>query len=445
MPKHVVIVGNGITGVTAARFIRKLSDYRITMISAESDHFYSRTALMYIYMGHMRYEDTKPYEDWFWAKNRIDLVRDFVLHVDTETKAVHLASGITLPYDVLVLATGSKSNKFGWPGQDAIGVQGLYGLTDLALMEQRTQNVERAVIVGGGLIGIEMAEMLHARHIPVTFLVREEAYMSHVLPPEEAEMVNAETRLHGIDLRLSTELKAILPDVQGRVEAVVTTAGERIPCQFVGLTVGVHPNLDVVAQSSVETNRGILIDHYFRTNRPDVYAGGDCAEFQEPLPGRKAVEQLWYTGRMHGKAMAYNIVGQDKPYDPGVFFNSAKFFDVEYQTYGDIAAQLPSDQETLFWQHENGRHSIRINYRAADQVVTGFNLMGVRYRQAVCEGWLKAKATLPYVLENLGAANFDPEFFAQYEHHLIDTYRRQHPQSTVLLKRQRGLFAGIFS
>jgi len=76
--QHLVIIGNGIAGVTTARYVRKQSDMKITIISAESDHFYARTALMYIYMGHMTYEDAKPYEDWFWAKNRIELVRDVV-------------------------------------------------------------------------------------------------------------------------------------------------------------------------------------------------------------------------------------------------------------------------------------------------------------------------------------------------------------------------------
>ena len=151
MARHVVIIGNGITGITTARFVRKMSDHRITVISAESDHFYSRTALMYIYMGHLTYAQTKPYEDWFWTKNRIDLIRDYVHKMDTEKKSLHLSSGNVISYDVLVLATGSKSNKFGWPGQDLAGVQGLYGLTDLDLMEHNTRGVSRAVVVGGGL------------------------------------------------------------------------------------------------------------------------------------------------------------------------------------------------------------------------------------------------------------------------------------------------------
>ena len=87
---HTVIIGNGIAGTSAARWIRKLSDQKITIISSESKHFFSRTALMYIYMGHMRFEDTKPYEDWFWDKNRIDLIQDYVEHIEFENQLLKL-------------------------------------------------------------------------------------------------------------------------------------------------------------------------------------------------------------------------------------------------------------------------------------------------------------------------------------------------------------------
>ena len=93
---HIAILGNGISGITAARYIRKLSDYRITVISAESDYFFSRTALMYIYMGHMRLEDTQPYEDWFWKKNRIDLRNGYVEKVNTTEKQLLFNDGDTL-------------------------------------------------------------------------------------------------------------------------------------------------------------------------------------------------------------------------------------------------------------------------------------------------------------------------------------------------------------
>ena len=141
---HIVILGNGISGITTARHVRKRSDARITVISAETDYFFSRTALMYIYMGHMRLQDTQPYEPWFWKKNRIELKKAFVEKVDFEAKTLLTAAGERIQYDKLVLATGSKSNKFGWPGQELDGVHGLYHLQDVEAMEKHTARMRNA-------------------------------------------------------------------------------------------------------------------------------------------------------------------------------------------------------------------------------------------------------------------------------------------------------------
>ena len=132
----VIIIGNGISGVTAAREIRKLNpETPILIISGETDHHFSRTALMYIFMGHMNYADTKPYADSFWAENRIDLLRGWVTAIDHENHEITMADDSKLRYSDLILALGSTSNKFGWPGQDLPGVQGLYSKQDLDQLE----------------------------------------------------------------------------------------------------------------------------------------------------------------------------------------------------------------------------------------------------------------------------------------------------------------------
>lgn len=437
---HIAIIGNGIAGITAARFIRKLSNHDITVISAETDHFFSRTALMYIYMGHMRYEDTKPYEDWFWAKNRINLKRGYVEKVDFDSKTLHFKGSETMPYDKLLLATGSKSNKFGWPGQDLGGVSGLYSYQDLENMEAHSPGLTRAVIVGGGLIGIEMAEMFHARHIPVTMLVREESYWDNVLPDEESAMVTRHIRENNIDLRLATELKEIAGDDTGRVEAVVTNKDERIECGYVGLTPGVSPNVDFLKETGLEIGRGIKVNEFLETNIPDVYAAGDCMEVQAPQPGRKPIEAVWYVGRISGETAAYNICGKPVKYDPGIWFNSAKFIDIEYQVYGDVppTSRMPENYATFYWEHRDGRKSIRLNYDKNDGAILGFNLMGVRYRHEVCEKWLAQRTHIETVLQNLGIANFDPEFYDEYEADVIALYNRQTGKNLQLRKR-RGL------
>ena len=442
---HVVIIGNGISGVTAARFMRKLSNKRITLISAETEHFFSRTALMYIYMGHMRYEDTKPYEDWFWAKNRIDLVFDRVTDLNTQTKTLQLQKGTTLQYNHLVLALGSTPNKFGWPGQDLERVQGLYSYQDLEGMERHSEGLKRAVVVGGGLIGIEMAEMFRTRNIEVTMLVREGDYWNNVLPAEEAAMISRHIKEHHIDLRLATELKEILSDDQGRARAVVTNKGDTIDCQFVGLTAGVHPNLTLLQQSEhcdVDTQRGILVNDYLETTAPDVYAIGDCAQLMNPQPGRRPIEAIWYTGRMMGETVAHTICGKRTAYIPRLWFNSAKFLDIEYQVYGTVLAKAAPNHAQLYWEHADGRKAIRLVFDQETKAILGFNLMGIRYRHEVCERWIQTAASVEDVLQNLGLANFDPEFFEQYEAQLVKQYNQQYG-GQVTLQQKRSLTAAL--
>ena len=218
--RRVVIIGNGITGVTCAlRLRRKKPDWRITLISGESAFHYSRPALMYIYLGHLRFEDTKPYEDSHWDRYDIERVVAWVKRIDTNGKKLELDRGEAVPYDDLVIATGSKPNKFGWPGQDLDRVQGMCDLQDLEALKKNTPDLKHAVIVGGGLIGIEMAEMIHSRGIPVTMLARETNYWNNVLPDHEAKMINRAAWQHGIDLRLSTELAEIVDDGRGRAAA----------------------------------------------------------------------------------------------------------------------------------------------------------------------------------------------------------------------------------
>lgn len=441
---HIVIIGNGISGITTARHIRKLSDDRITVISGETEHFFSRTALMYIYMGHMKYEHTKPYEDWFWDKNRIELKKAWVTAIDTTNSALSLDNGEQLPYDKLVLSLGSKSNKFGWPGQDLEGVSGMYSYQDLEYIEERTKGIKTAVIVGGGLIGVELAEMLHSRKIDVTFLVREESFWDIVLPNEESAMINREIMDHHIDLRLSTELKEIVAGENGAVEAVITGNGDRVDCQFVGLTAGVSPNVALLEGTEIEKNRGILVDEYFQTSVQNVYAIGDCAEFRVPPTGRRPIEQVWYTGRMHGETLARTLTGTPVKYTPGIWFNSAKFFNIEYQTYGTVPPSLPENWSQLYWEDAVGKICLKVVFASENHEVIGINAFGMRMRHEVWDRWLNEKRDLHYVMTHLEEANFDPEFFRRYENEIREVFNGMFPENKIEPKK-KGFLQSIFN
>ncbi len=425
--EHIVIIGNGIAGITAARHIRKLSDKKITIVSIETDFFFSRTALMYVYMGHMKFEHIHPYENWFWKKNRIDLVKGYVKNVEHKNKVIVLSDDQKISYDKLIIATGSKPNKFGWPGQDLKGVQGLYSKQDLDLLEKNAPNnkvCQRAVIVGGGLIGIEMAEMLRSRNIPVTFLVREKSFWDVVLPDGESQMLNEHILEHHIDLRLETNLKEILSDENGRTKAVTTDRGDTIECNVVGLTPGVSPNIDFLKESGIELDRGVKVNRYLETNIKDVYAIGDCAEQHEPIGNRRPIEAVWYTGRMMGEALAQTICGNRVQYNPGHWFNSAKFLDIEYQTYGWVfGSQNKKEYEAHFhWRHPKEKICVTIAYQKSDRKFLGINTFGLRLRHEIFDRWLTEERTVDYVMEYLKDANFDPEFYAEYENDIISRY-----------------------
>lgn len=419
--EHIVIIGNGIAGVTAARHIRKNSDKKITIVSAESDYFFSRTALMYVYMGHLKFNHTQPYENWFWKKNRIDLVKAYVSQVDPKNKKLVLGDGTSMTYSKLIVATGSKPNKFGWPGQDLKGAQGLYSKQDLDQLEANAPNNEvckRAIIVGGGLIGIELAEMLRSRDIPVTFLVRESSFWNGVLPKGESEMINEHILEHHIDLRLGANLGEILADEHGRARAVtIKETGEEIACDLVGLTAGVSPNIDFLKDSGIELGRGVMVNHHLETNIKDVYAIGDCAEQREAIGNRRPIEAVWYTGRMMGEALAQTICGNKREYNPGHWFNSAKFLDIEYQTYGWVFSEdgMKQNEQHFHWRHPKEYICITVAFDKENRKFLGINTFGIRMRHEIFDRWLTEERSVDHVMEYLKDANFDPEFYAQYE------------------------------
>ncbi|WKD85810.1 Assimilatory nitrate reductase electron transfer subunit [Polaribacter huanghezhanensis] len=437
--EHIVIIGNGISGVTAARHIRKNSDKEITIISAETEYFFSRTALMYVYMGHLKFEHTQPYESWFWKKNRINLKKGFVSKVNSDVNELEFSNGEKLTYDKLIIATGSKPNKFGWPGQDLKGVMGMYHKQDLESLETYAPDnkvCKRAVIVGGGLIGIELVEMLHSRNIPVTFLVREPSFWGNVLPKEESEIINKEITDNHIDLRLGVNLKEIIADENGNVKSVIIAeTNEEIACNVVGLTAGVSPNVDFLKNSNIEIGRGVKVNRFLETNIENIYAIGDCAEQHEAIGQRRPIEAVWYTGRMMGETLAQTICGNKIEYKPGHWFNSAKFFDIEYQTYGWVWAEPKENEARFYWEHKSGKKCIHINYDKNTQEFIGINTFGIRMRHEFFDKILNEKRSIHHVLEHLSDANFDPEFYKLHEAEIVAKFNLENNTNIQLKKK----------
>jgi NAD(P)H-nitrite reductase large subunit len=443
---RVVVIGNGIAGITFARNLRKSnSEVSITIISGESQYFFSRPALMYLYMGQMKFENTKPYEDWFWAKNNFQLIHAWVENIDLESKKVICSNGHQENYDFLIVATGSTPRKLRVEGIDLIGVQGFYGLADLDLMEKSTKSISHAVVVGGGLVGIELVEMLLTRKIKVTYLIREAYYFGNVLPEAEAKLLTQLIQSHGVDARLSIEIERLEGDVSGHVVGVHTTNGAFIQCDWVGIAVGVQPNISFLKNSRLETNVGVLVNKYFESNHVNVYAIGDCAEFKEALEiPRGNIEQTWYTGRMHGETLAFSLAKEKTAYSPGVWFNSAKFFTTEYLTYGHVPVMVQEPLRDFYWESSEKDKAFRIVYEGESGRVLGVHSLGWRIKHQFFDRAISEQWTFEKVMRQLHKADFDPEFYKSISKEVVKNYSNGSVLKNKSVKSLRTIFKNWF-
>ncbi len=407
----IVIIGNGVAGITCAFTARDRDPgARITVVSGETDYFFSRTALMYAFQDRLNRRDLEPHERAVYDRKRISRVRDWVVDLDAGAGQVRLEGGASLPYDRLVFAVGARPRVLHWPGVDAVrdGLVHFVSMQDLDACERLTPSTRQAVVVGGGLIGIELVECLAYHGVQVTFLVREPYYWPVALGREEAEFVARHMRSHGVDVRLADEMERVEVDRAGRVAGVVTRSGAKLPCQMLGITAGVTPNVDRLAafQDAPAVGRGVLVDETLETGLPGVFACGDCAEIRRP-DGTTFNELIWYSAKRQGQVVGHNLFGDRRPYHPPTFFNSSKFFDIEYTTVGEVM-RAPAGARSIYLQMPGADISVRVVHDG-DRVL-GFNMLGSRWNHEVLERWVEERRAPEYVMARLEQAQYDVEF-----------------------------------
>ena len=408
---HYVIIGNGVAGITAAFTLRERDrNARITVISGESDYFFSRTALMYAFMDRMNPRDLEPFERKAYDKQRIARVRGWVQDLDADSNKIRLDDGLEIKYDKLLLATGSVPNRFQWPGLESAtdGVVHFVSLQHLAECERLTPSTKRAVVVGGGLIGVELVECLVHHGIEVDFLVRESWYWPMALAREEGELIAHHIRSHGVRLHLEDEVSAVRVNADGRVAAVATSNGLDLPCQMLGICIGVRPATDWLkgVTTPPDIGRGIKVNQSFHTTLPNVFSAGDCAEFSRQ-DGSPLVEQIWYAAKRQGELSARAMLGDAVGYNPPLFYNSAKFFEIEYTTVGDVT-RIPDDARSFFHRLPGEAVSIRLVER--ERAVIGYNMLGYRWDHTWFERWIQERRSMEDVMHQLHLAQFDVEF-----------------------------------
>jgi NADPH-dependent 2,4-dienoyl-CoA reductase/sulfur reductase-like enzyme len=422
---HDVILGNGVAGMEAALGLRaRDGEARITLVSAEHEHFFSRPALMYVFAGQMRLRDTEPYDRGLYDRMGLAGRRGRVEALDTGGRVLLFADGSKLAYDRLLVAVGSLARRAPWPGAEGPGLHYFVTLQDLEALDRAARPGMRAVVVGGGLIGVEVAEILHDRGLHVTFVIRESWYFPVALDANEAGLVAEHLRGHGVDVLLGATVDEVVRDGAGRIRGVRLAAGSgEVPADLVVSTIGVEPNTGFLAGSGLTLAKSgaIETDDALRTSAPDVWAAGDCANVTW-LDGSRRPEQLWYTARDQGRLAARSMLGDEVTYKRGTWYNSAKFFDLEYTTAGFVPSGVgpdgdpvepPPDLRTWFQRVPGRFESQRVVVKGAR--VVGFTMLGSRWNHEPLLRWIHERRPLDWVLERLAEAQFDEELSPRFQ------------------------------
>ena len=295
-------------------------------------------------------------------------------------------------------------------------------LRDLEGLDRDAKKGGRAVVIGGGLIGVEAAEILHARGLHVTFVVRESWYFPLALDDKEAALVTEHMRHHGIDVRFGVNVTDIAHGEGGGPRAVRLDTGDEVACDVVVSAIGVVPNTGFLEGSGLALAKGgaIEVDEGLKASAPDVYAAGDCANVTW-ADGSRRPEQLWYTARDQGRVVARAMLGDEVIYRRGTWYNSAKFFDIEWTTAGWVPALLNWDNTPLevgaeirsWFQRVPGQFVSQRVVVKGDRVV-GFNMLGSRWDHEVFLQWIHDRRSLDFVLAHMAEAQFDEEFTPKF-------------------------------
>jgi 3-phenylpropionate/trans-cinnamate dioxygenase ferredoxin reductase component len=309
-----VIIGAALTGGNAAVTLREEGfDGRVALIGREPGVPFGRPPLSKTYM---RSEEelsgwyVKP-PDWY-GEHEVERLEASVVAVDVAARSVELDSGQQLEYQKLLIATGGRNRQLDIPGAQLAGIHHLRTAAECDAIKQEAVAGRRAVVVGMGFIGCEVAASLTQLGVRVTTMFPQRVPLERVLGDEVGAALSAIHREHGVDLRSQAHVTGF--EGSERVEAVVTAEGDRVACDFVVVGIGIQPEVPTVVGGSVEESNGVLVDASCRTSAPDVFAAGDVANHLHPLFGRVRVEH-YNNGEKMGRAAARSMLGSTAPYD----------------------------------------------------------------------------------------------------------------------------------
>ena len=350
MTKYLIIGGSA-GGIGAVEAIREVDPVgTVTVISEEHVPQYSRPMISE-YVSREATLDTMKYRgDLFWKNNSVQtLTGRTAVKIDFTKKQVELDGGDNIYYEKLLIATGGKPFVPRMEGGEKSGVFTFTELSSAKGLESKLEQSKRVVVIGGGLIGVSATEALVKRGIKVTLVELKDSILNLILDETASEIAEKMLSEAGVTVITGQTVRRILgrKDNENAVGGVVMIDGTKIPCDIVVVAIGSIPRTELVKETDVKINRGIVVDRFMRTNMPDVYACGDAAEAYDFLVNRNRLLPLWPLAQLGGRVAGYNMAGKKVEYEGGTVMSSLKYFDLPVIAVGTMNPEDISDYELL--------------------------------------------------------------------------------------------------
>ncbi|WP_199435538.1 NAD(P)/FAD-dependent oxidoreductase [Qaidamihabitans albus] len=373
-PQHIVIVGGGLAGVTAAADLRHRGYAgELVVLGADPHRPYELPALSKAVLLGETDEPDWVHDEGFYADHDIDLRRGVTAtRVELGSRLVFDGHGTEHPYDRLLLATGSRPRSLPVPGGDRPGVRTLRSLDDALALRAAFRSARRVVIIGAGWIGTEAAAAARHHGAEVTVVDQVQAPLRDVLGDEVSAVFRDLHAEHGVTWRLGAKVAEIAGGADG-VRGVRLADGTELPADLVLVAVGAAPRVELAHQAGLELSDsggvgGVRVDAGLRTAAPDVYAAGDIAAHFHPHYGRRLRVEHWANAKEQGAHVAGNLLGEHEPYLASPFFFSDQYdLGCEYRGLADpdtdelvVRGDLGAREFIAFWLRE-GRVAAALN------------------------------------------------------------------------------------
>lgn len=338
---HYLIIGNGGAGISALQAIRSIdTKSSITIISREKYPAYSPCSLPNLIGGKVDKPTIIRFDKQFYKNLNVKFVKSTeIIRILPKIKEIKDSKGNKIKFDKLLIATGAKPiTPKGISGLNLNGVHVMSTLdSTLGIIDQIKKGVNRAVVVGGGFMGVEIATMLKMKGVNVTIIEMLPNILSRMIDTDMSEKVEENLKEHGIGLLLNETLKSI--DGKKIVESV-TLEKKKIPCDIVVLSIGVSPNIEIVRGSQIKTNKGIVVNSKMQTNQKDIFAAGDIAEVWEQIEGIKGSFAIWPNAIEQGRIAGLNMAGNSVEYTGAEVVNVLDVFNTPVIAMGRTSKEI---------------------------------------------------------------------------------------------------------